>query len=250
MEDRPEGAPDPPPPSSQWATGLPPGGGGYEEPPPPSEPPALPPLPWEDPGRPWPGALFATVALIFQQPGQAFERMPVTGDLLRPLMFPVLVQWPLFIVLGLFALAMRGSLGNEFPSGSPVLRYEDMYFRLMPVFVLLAPLWILVGTLINAAIRHLFLMLVGGAKRGFQATLRTVCYATAGMLLGVIPCLGGLIAFVANAAFEIIGLSAAHRITKGRAALAVVLPGLFCCLCFCLMFMFLQLAGSHYTGSR
>ena len=230
MEDRPEEAPVPPPPSSQWAAGLPPGGGGYEEPPPPSEPRALPPLPWEDPGRPWLRALVETIALLYQRPREAFERMAVTGDPLRPV-----------------------------PGGSPPAGFEQMhevyemyrmYHRLLPVLLLLSPLWILVGVLVSSAIRHLFLMLVGGAKRGFQATLRTVCYANAGMLLAVVPFVGGLIALLANAAFEIIGLSAAHRITKGRAALAVVLPGVFCCACLAFTFVLLRLAAVQYAGSR
>jgi hypothetical protein len=251
MEDRPEEASVPPPSSFPWDTGLPPGGSGYEEPPPPSEPPAPPPpLPWEDPGRPWLGALVATVALIYQQPRQAFERMALTGDPLRPLMFSVLVQWPVFIVGGLFAMATRGSLGSSIPAGNPILHYEEMYFRLLPVFVLLAPLWILVGILVSAAIRHLFLMLVGGAKWGFQATLRTLCYSTAGALLAAVPCLGGLLAAVAVIAFEIIGLSAAHRITKVRAAMAFVLPALLCCVCFSFLFALIQLAALHHGGPR
>ncbi|HEX7579294.1 MAG TPA: hypothetical protein VF580_04785, partial [Thermoanaerobaculia bacterium] len=62
-------------------------------PPPPfvPAPPAVAPIPWEDPSRPPAPALIETVKLFVTDMTQAFRRMPVTGDIARPLLYAVIV---------------------------------------------------------------------------------------------------------------------------------------------------------------
>jgi hypothetical protein len=75
------------------------------------------------------------------------------------------------------------------------------------------------------------LTLLGGASRGFAATLRVMCYAQTTQLAVVLPGLGGLIGFVWRLILEIVGLSQAHKTEGWKATLAVLLPLLLCCVC-------------------
>jgi hypothetical protein len=74
-------------------------------------------------------------------------------------------------------------------------------------------------------------MLVGGATRGVGATFRVLCYALAPEILNVLPGCGSPLAGVGSLILTVIGFSAVHRISTGKAALAVLLPVVLCCTC-------------------
>jgi hypothetical protein len=94
-----------------------------------------------------------------------------------------------------------------------------------------APIFVLLGVFIWSAIVHLFLLLVGGATAGFASTVRVVCYAGTVQVFQIVPFCGGLIGFVWGIVLYIIGIAAAHRTSQGKAALAVLLPLVLCCVC-------------------
>ena len=76
------------------------------------------------------------------------------------------------------------------------------------------------------------LLLIGGARHGFEATFRVVGYLQATTILKLIPIVGGLIGVVYGLILTVIGIAAAHRIPEGKAALAVFLEiVLVCCCC-------------------
>jgi hypothetical protein len=99
-----------------------------------------------------------------------------------------------------------------------------------------APIYIPIGLLIGAAFQHLFLFLVGGAKRGFLATFRVQCYAGASLIFAVVPACGSIVGVIWSLVLAVIGLSAAHQISTGKAAAAVLLPLLLCCGCISVCF--------------
>ena len=70
----------------------------------------------------------------------------------------------------------------------------------MSIFLIICiPVLILIGAFIGAAIVHVCLMIVGGAKQPFETTLRTLCYANGSThLLNIVPICGGMIALVAS----------------------------------------------------
>jgi hypothetical protein len=107
-----------------------------------------------------------------------------------------------------------------------------------------------VGTLLSIFIRgvivHLLLLLVGGANARFETTMRVMSYVGGAVaLLQVVPFVGLLVAWVATVFYEIIGLSAAHETTKGKSAVAVVLPVVACCLLAGLAVAALVTAAMH-----
>jgi uncharacterized membrane protein YjjP (DUF1212 family) len=77
---------------------------------------------------------------------------------------------------------------------------------------------------------HFFLIVLGGAKKRFEATFRVVCYSGgATAILHLLPACGAWIGFVWALIAAIIGLSVVQGIGKGRAAAAVLLPFISCC---------------------
>ena len=90
-------------------------------------------------------------------------------------------------------------------------------------------LWATGGLLVSAAITHLCLVLVGGARHGYETTYRVAAF-TAGSIawLNVVPCFGPLIALVMTLICQIQGLAQAHETNVGRAAAAVLLPLALC----------------------
>jgi hypothetical protein len=73
-------------------------------------------------------------------------------------------------------------------------------------------------------------MVVGGAKRPFEATFRVACYAGGSTaVLQLLPMCGTIASSIWNFVCMVIGLSEVHGISKGRAAVAVLLPSIVCC---------------------
>jgi len=213
--------PPPPPP-------ITPGG-----PPPPVSPVAEPPLPWEQPGYPFLEALYETAKLFVTVPTAAFRRMSITADLGRPLLYAILLGWVGIIAGQLYSIALRGVTANLLPfqSAEGLAMGTGMSIAVMVV----APVLILLGVFIWAAIVHLFLMMFGGANSGFGATVRVMCYGTTAQLAQIVPLCGGIIGSVWAIVLEIIGLAQAHRTTQGKAALAVLLPLVLCCVCIAIL---------------
>jgi hypothetical protein len=105
--------------------------------------------------------------------------------------------------------------------------------RAMVAQIVFTPVVAFVAIYVTAAVVHLLLMLVRGATRGFDATLTTVAYVSGLNLLLAVPACGSLIAIVWSTVALIIGLSVIHRCGVGKAAAAVLAPGLIVCVCAC-----------------
>ncbi|MEJ2190151.1 MAG: YIP1 family protein [Acidobacteriota bacterium] len=174
---------------------------------------AVPPIPWEDPARPGFFDRFVdTVRLMATAPGQAFQRMPTAGGIARPLLFGGM--WLPFI-----DKSQLGEVGAAF----------GLSTGMTIVMMVVAPILVIIGVFIQAAILHLMLMLIGGANNGFEATTRVCSYAYTAQLAQILPFCGGILATVWSLILLIVGLATTHRITHGKAAVAVVLPLVLCC---------------------
>jgi hypothetical protein len=201
--------------------------------PPPPVPPSAAPLPWEQPGYPFLEALYETAKLVVTAPTEAFRRMSITADLGRPLLYAILLGWVGIIAGQLYSIALRGVTANLLPFQSA--EGLAMGTGVSIAVMVLAPVFVLLGIFIWAAIVHLFLMMVGGANSGFGATVRVMCYSTTAQLAQIVPLCGGIIGSVWAIVLEIIGLAQAHRTSQGKAALAVLLPLVLCCVCIAIV---------------
>ena len=104
--------------------------------------------------------------------------------------------------------------------------------------VLLAPLFVI----IEGGVLHLLLLITGGAKGGFSATMRAICYSAGPQLISWIPILG-TVGSVYSLVLLIWGLVRLHRAEWWRPVLSFVLVFAFCCCCWILV-----VAGASALG--
>lgn len=203
-----------------------------------TKPRARPGTPWEDRGRiGFVPALVETTQKVLTRPSDFFASMPVTGGIGGPLLYGILVGTLGVVVAAVYREVFQALVGSTFAG----LESSGELRRIMPFLmggaglvlqVVFAPIFVTLGLFVVAAIVHLFLLLLGGARRGFEATVRVMCYSEAAAVINVIPVCGGVISGVYYLVLAIIGLAAAHGIGKGTAAAAVLLPlVLVCCCC-------------------
>jgi len=207
-----------------------PGGSGA---PPPSSGPAG--VPWEN--RQTLGffpALFENVRLCLFEAAKFFEQMPKRENLGAALGYLTILGWVGAAGGFLWSLALRGpqmallrNMGIEPPARTLAPALEGiLYFGA----ILLAPVFILIAAFIWCAIVHVILWIIGGAREGFEATLRVYSYSAGSTsLFHLVPICGGLVGLIWSLVLQIIGLSRAHGVSPGKAAVAVLLPLALCC---------------------
>src|SRR5450631_1964117 len=132
-------------------------------------------LPWENrQGRPFFSAFIETLQMILSRPGEAFTVMRREGGLVDPLLYA--------LIGGAFGLLIHSIYRILFISLNIFADRSDPFSHLGIVgigwifLLIFIPVFILIVVFISAAVIHLCLMLVGGAKQSFETTFRVVCY--------------------------------------------------------------------------
>ncbi len=175
-------------------------------------------------------ALVETIRAVLLEPTKTFAGMRQTGGLGGPLFFFVLtgtVGGLAGIVYQTMLTAAQGSAATE---GNPLGGMMTSTFAIGATIMLL-PIFLAAAAFVSSGLIHLALMLVGGARRPFETTFRVACYAGgATAVVQLLPVCGALVASIWNFVLLIFGLAEAHGISKGRAAVAVLLPSVVCCL--------------------
>ena len=172
-------------------------------------------------------AFIETLKLVLSNPTVAFSTMQTEGGLAEPLIYAVIGGSAGFIVYFLFSIFF-GSIGMM----SIGIRWPASWDSASAEFSLLSSCRSCLPSvsLSAAAILHLCLTLVGGARRSFETTFRVLCFAAGSTYpLMIIPLCGGLISGIWCIVLQCIGLARAHDTTTGKAALAVFLPLAICC---------------------
>lgn len=214
----------------------PPPGGGWVPPPPPGAASAEG-LPWERRAEiGFLNGLVETVKLLVTNPVEAFRRAKEKGDYAEPLVFAIIASWvgvaASSIWSGLFGQAwmaflppdVKEKLGGAFATGAGATMIQ----------IGIAPILVLVGLFVGAAIYHVSFLIVGATKdsaSGFEGTFRVVAYSSVSQLANLIPFAGGLAAVVWNLVLMVIGAARLHRTTQGKAIAGVLIPMLLCCVC-------------------
>jgi len=174
-------------------------------------------------------AFLHTVSLLITRPGEAFTRMRPEGGLKDPLLFGLIGGCAAYLVSLVFQVLLESIPG--YPGDNAMFHLFGLnQWVLLLIFAVLSPVTVLLGLFIGAGILHVCLMLLGGANRPFETTLRVVCFTGGSAnLFSMIPICGTLIAFVYTIVLETIGLSRAHQTTTAKALMAVLLPLFVCC---------------------
>jgi hypothetical protein len=187
-------------------------------------------LPWDE--RHTKGlfaAFIETLQMVLTRPSEAFTAMRREGGIGEPLLYAVIGGSVGGAVSFLFSMGLQslGLFGNQSHNAFAVMAGLGVGSIL---FIIFLPVFICIGLFIGAAVVHVCLMMVGGAKQSFETTFRVVAF-THGSTgpLQMIPVCGGLIAGVWALIIYCIGLARAHETETGRAVLAVLLPLIVCC---------------------
>jgi hypothetical protein len=185
-------------------------------------------LPWEHrQERGLFNAFVETLVMVLTKPGEAFTVMKREGGLGEPLIYALIGGCLGGIVSLLFSLGLK-SVGF-FADHDTFAAMGGMGVG-SAAFIVLIPLFIVIGLFIGGAIVHLCLMIVGGANQSFETTFRVIAFSQGSTgPLQMIPICGGLIAGVWALICNCIGLARAHETDTGRAVLAVFLPLIVCC---------------------
>ena len=186
-------------------------------------------LPWEHrQERGFFNAFIETLAMVLTKPDLAFRTMKTEGGLAEPLIYALIGGCVGGIVSLLFSLGLQ-SMGLFTGQRDAFGVMAGMGIGSI-AFIVLIPIFIVVGLFIGAAIVHLCLMIVGGANKSFEVTFRVLAFSQGSTgPLQMIPVCGGLIAGVWALVVNCIGLARAHETSTGRAVLAVLLPLVVCC---------------------
>lgn len=186
-------------------------------------------LPWENrQDRSFFNAFIETLQMILSRPVEAFTIMRREGGLVDPLLYALIGGGFGLLIHSVYQILFMSL--NIFADRSDPFTHLGMIgfgWFFMLVFI---PVLIVMAVFISAAVIHLCLMLVGGAKQSFETTFRVVCYGCGSVCpLMIVPVCGRFIAFVWGLVLYCIGLARAHETDTGRAVLAVLLPVFVCC---------------------
>lgn len=204
----------------------------------PSPPAVGPGIAWEERARVgFFNALVETTRQVLTAPGTFFRAMPVTGGLGSPLLYGVVLGWVGLVATSFYQAIFRSIVGpgwTALAAGRPEMEALLGTVGGWAGFagqVVFGGIAVAIGMFVAAFVLHAVLLLLGGARRGFEATFRVVGFAEATSLLFLVPFCGQVVGWAWCAVLYVLGLAAAHQIGHGRAAAAVLLPIGLCCCC-------------------
>ena len=187
-------------------------------------------LPWDNRhSRGFIPAFFDTLVMVLTKPGEAFTAMRREGGFGDPLGYALIGGCFGYLVCLLFMFAMPSLITLGASRRDVLPQFIGMGFGMVFLVVLL-PLFLVISIFIGAAIMHVCLMIVGGARQPFETTFRVLCFSVGSTQpLIIVPFCGSFIAGVWGLVCDCIGLARAHETDTGRAVLAVFLPLIVCC---------------------
>ncbi|HMC10468.1 MAG TPA: hypothetical protein VKH44_04230 [Pirellulaceae bacterium] len=189
-------------------------------------------LPWER--EPLLDTFVETVKWVITSPADAFNTMRLTGGIMNPLGFLVVAAVMAQVLLVIEVLVIGGIGLFLWRARIAQLGHNLAPFPWETFFVTagIAAIVMIVGAAVGAAIGgffialllHVCLLVVGGARAGYQATYRVVALAYGSVyMLMTIPVVGPVFALVMQPVLLTYGLRQAHDTSGWRAFLAVCL---------------------------
>ena len=194
------------------------------------------------------GGLWQTWKESVFYPNRFFSALPLKGGIGSPLLYALIVVWLGLAVEQLWGLLFVGFWMDALTGYFPM---EDFYWTtglqtgFSFLYVILAPIPIIIGLFIITGVYHLIMMIFGWAAKDFEATFRTFAYASGPLAFMIVPICGGTIGWIWALVLAIIGLKHTQTKNGGRAALVIFLPIIICC---CLGIILIAIFGMALTG--
>lgn len=154
-------------------------------------------------------SLAKTLAAALTHPVAFFKSLDPTRHPARALFYACCVSTAGYLVQN-FWLAV---FGNMNPMAAGFLSREGLIFTLT---ILLTPVKAVFYIMIFTVAFHFCLLLIGGARRGFYASLTAASYAASGDAFLVVPILGIFLKIIFNLVLFVVGISALHEVSRLR----------------------------------
>jgi hypothetical protein len=188
-------------------------------------------VPWESQRTGSP--LTDTVKEVLFQPAYAFSSMHRKGGIGSPLMFAVqasllgnmvVIGYYLLVEIVLLAIAVLSNAIPEDKLGLLLIVFFVRILIMVATTAIVGTLAAIVGAFLHAALLHLALLVLQGARGGFEASFRLTCYAHGSLaVINIVPCVAPFIMLVMYFVVMIIGVRWTHEITLGKSVAAVAI---------------------------
>jgi hypothetical protein len=154
-------------------------------------------------------------------PRAFFRNTAVEGGVGEPLAFGILFG-SIGLMFELFWQALTGEEGLSSIQADFMADYGASLIFLAATAI--CPLAATFMICVTSLLLHLLLTTVGGARNGFEATFRTVCYSQAAQLWALVPFVGGLVATSWLMGVQLIGIRESHGVSYARVLIAFFVP--------------------------
>ena len=184
------------------------------------------PIPWErrkELGR-W-RAFWQTTQLVMLSPGAFFRTPSVEHGIGGPLLYSTIAYAAGYVTLMLLIALLYLFMGAVAGIATEQAEMAGVFVGQALCIALTSVLWVPVSGLLNilmgGGLTHVTLLIFRNADAKFEQTIRAVAYANAACIWYAIPCFG-FVGWFWMIVGEVVGVREAHRISTGRAALAVL----------------------------
>lgn len=193
--------------------------------------------PWEDPSTRWTvkGLVLSLKNSLFA-PADFFRIMNVTGGITDPMLYALITGMVSWMIYYFWQIVLHDQLSSYIPLRG-ASDFDVFHKTGIVAAAVLTPFILIASLFIWSGILHLLLMMVRGAKNGFEATFRVVSYSIGAYVFLMIPFCGAIISALWTIVLAIIGLKEAHGTTGGKALFAVLFPLIMCCAIVALFFL-------------
>ncbi|MBT4530039.1 MAG: YIP1 family protein, partial [Phycisphaerae bacterium] len=184
----------------------------------------------------WFSRYFKTIGMVMIHPSRAINRVHVQKPLFDAWKFLlttlIIMVFVGTIPMALLAFGIMGRVGSQ-PN------YADLLFMLggqvllyFAVYIIFAVVWGLTA--------HVLLQLTGGSTFTLRRTMQAILYSSGSIIIGIVPCCGGLASFVWWIVSATNMVKKGQRVHGGRASLAVVMPPLVAVICVCGFYIYIM----------
>ncbi len=181
----------------------------------------LPDVPWESPGQfGRPGALMSTIMKAMLDPKNLFSRIRSGGSLVPGLVFYLLLDTCYAAMYVLWMLTLQETISVAPEAAGQVTLHFDM--SNISMLLLIIPVAATISLGLISGVIHQTMRLLLPEKADFSVTFRVVAYASAPMLLAVVPFIGPMIAPMMFLLLMFIGFRYAHDLTWYQSATCVL----------------------------
>jgi len=184
---------------------------------------------WEDEGTQLTfGGLVATLKESLFNPSDFFRKMNVSGGMTNPILYALITGMVGWMAYYFWEIVFHDTLRDLLPSTTHT-GFDIFAETGLVIKAILTPFMLIIGLFIWSGILHVLLLLVRGAKNGFEATFRVVSYISGASIFLIIPLCGAFLSAIWTLVLAVIGLRDAHGTSGGKATFVVLFPLIICC---------------------